>query len=40
MTVKVDRVLHGRVRYMTFKTGMTHSEIIEDLIRKHCPEVP
>ena len=40
MTVKLDRVLHGRIRYASFKTGMNHGEVIEDLIRKHCPEVP
>ena len=40
MTVKIDRVLHGRIRYASFKTGMNHGEVIEELIRKHCPEVP
>lgn len=40
ITLKIDRVLHGRVRYMTFKTGLSQSEILEELIRTHCPEVP
>lgn len=40
LTVRIDRALHGRVRYMTFKTGMNQSAIIENLIRLHCPEVP
>lgn len=40
ITLKIDRVLHGRIRYMTFKTGLSQSEILEELIRTHCPEVP
>lgn len=40
MSTKIDRVLHGRLRYMSFKTGKTQAALIEEFIRLHCPEVP
>jgi hypothetical protein len=40
MSTKIDRVLHGRLRYLSFKTGKTQTTLIEEFIRLHCPEVP
>jgi hypothetical protein len=40
MSTKIDRVLHGRLRYLSFKTGKTQTALVEEFIRLHCPEVP